>query len=438
MPFLALITRSARATALWTRVLGALAALLLVEPATARPLSDSPALKTTLAGCCTAPWLHSSDCRQLAQTAPPDAENPPETKTPVPAAEPVSPEMDPAPDTPSGPIPEAPTAGETYPRLIHNGQIQFQFDEGSLGSPRPTSPFPSSNGIGPFPAANHLFVRRFRPAFNLAMSPSFDLQTEFNIDPHSERIQVLDVRFNYDLSEHTYVSAGRYKVPFGWEGLRSSRSTNTIERSDMTSALYPERDVGFSVTHRQPRLGQFSVGTFLGQARSNGASNGQLDLLGRALFRINDDLKLGVSGHTGTFRPSAEQRDLPVRRVGTELQYSSGPWKVEGEAMWSDGYNTISRDDTQAAGFYAAAIYRIADPLDLVVQYDRFDPDTGYTNSLFADNASNARDRKVVGLNYYLDRDLMHRIMVNYEWKQDLEGPSLHTQGFRVRYQLAW
>lgn len=332
----------------------------------------------------------------------------------------------------------APSRKSSYPQFEHRGQIQFQLDDGGLGSPRATSGFPSSNGLGPFPADSRIFVRRFRPSFSLAMSPSFDLQTEFNIDPYNERIQILDVRLNYDLGENTYLSAGRYKVPFGWEGLRSSRATNTIERSDLTSAIYPERDVGLSLTHQEPGLGLFSLGTFLGQARSNGASNSQYDVIGRALFQINEQVKLGVSGHTGTFRLTDSDVDLPMRRLGTELQYESGPLRLEGEAIWSNGYNTMSGVDSRAFGYYAAAVYRLAEPLDLVLHYDRFDPDLDAVSATRPSNSVNARDRKVIGLNYYIDRNMLHRIMVNYEFRQQLEGSRLHTDGFRLRYQITW
>lgn len=427
MPFLPHPYRRALVATFWTRLLGVLAAVLLAEPSEAKP------------HCCDRSWLHTRDCRRMGQAPPqtaPDLGPPPETLRQSPYQ---SPEVTEPGDTPPGEVPVQPeTPGETYPHLTHNGQIQFQFDQGTLGSPRSTLAFPASGALGPFPAADHLFVRRFRPAFNLAFNRDFALQTEFNIDPRNERIQLLDARLNLDLSESTYLSAGRFKVPFGWEGLRSSRSTNTVERSDMTLALYPERDVGLAVTHRQTHLGQFSLGSFLGQARSNGDSNGQFDLLGRALFHVDQQLNVGFSGHTGTFRPTGSNSDLPVRRIGTEMQYSSGPWQVEAEAMWSNGYNTYSRGDTPAMGYYAAVVYRLPGSFDLVLNYDRFDPDTSASNALEPDNSSNARDRKVVGLNYYLDRDRMHRFMVNYEWKQELEGPRLHTQGWRVRYQLAW
>lgn len=332
----------------------------------------------------------------------------------------------------------ATTESSSYPRWRSGGQIQFQVDQGSLGAPRAGVPFPSSNGIGVAPAASHIYVRRFRPSIGVELAPDFDLQTEFNIDPATRRVQILDVRFNHDLSQDTYLSLGRYKVPFGWEGLRSSRTTNTIERSDMTAALYPERDVGFSVHHREDRLGSFSLGTFLGQARSNGASNGQLDLIGRFRFRLDDNLHLGVSGHTGTFRPSGREADLPVRRLGTELQYASGPFKVEAEAMWSDGYNTMSRADTRAFGYYVAGLYEVADSLELVLHYDRFDPDREMSFSSRARNEVNARDRKVVGLNYEIDGEVSHRFMLNYEWKSELEGGHARTSGWRARYQISW
>lgn len=359
-------------------------------------------------------------------TEPPDPSPAAEAPTPAPSL--TSPERS----------EESETGPQSYPQWTVQGQIQFQVDDGSLGAPRAGGRFPASSGILLAPADSRLFVRRFRPAVDVTLSPSLDLQTEFNIDPHSGRIQILDVQFNHDLSEDTFVSLGRYKVPFGWEGLRSSRTTNTIERSDMTVALYPERDVGLSVTHRDPQLGLFSLGTFLGQPRSNGASNGGLDLIGRGLFRVNDDLRVGVSGHSGTFRPSSGQTDLPVRRLGTELQYQSGPVKIEGEAMLSDGYNTFSRTDTQALGFYLATMYALTDSLELVLHYDRFDPDLDASNPTRGRNEVNARDRKVIGLNYEIDGRVVHRFMLNYEWKSELEGGHARTDGFRARYQIAW
>jgi hypothetical protein len=196
--------------------------------------------------------------------------------------------------------------------------------------------------------------------------------------------------------------------------------------------------VGLSLQHRDNRLGNFALGTFLGQARSNGASNGQADLIGRFRFRLDDSLHIGVSGHTGTFRLSGTEDDLPVRRLGTELQYASGPIKVEAEAMWSDGYNTMARISSRASGYYIAGLYDVADSLQLVLHYDRFDPDLAASSAFRARNEVNARDRKVIGLNYEINDEVSHRFMPNYEWTSELEGGHARTSGWRARYQISW
>lgn len=365
--------------------------------------------------------------------AQPDPPAPPPID-PAPPGEGPRPALDGPPE--ADPVP----AERRFPQWSFESQIQFQVNDGELGSSAATSAIPINNGLGLFPADSRLFVRRFRPSVDIAFTPNFDLQTEFNIDPQTQRTQILDVRFNHDLSDNTFVSVGRYKVPFGWEGLRSSRTTNTIERSDATVVLYPERDVGLSFTHRNPQLGVFSLGTFLGQPRSNGASNGSYDVIGRGHFNLSDQLQIGLSGHLGTFRRSGTEVDLPVRRLGAELQYASGPWKFESEAFLSDGFNTMSGIDSRASGYYLTAMYALTPGLELVLNYDWFDPDLEASSANRGRNQVNSRDRKVIGLNYEIDGDgnVNHRIMFNYEWRSELEGARLRTDGFRARYQLAW
>jgi phosphate-selective porin O/P len=328
---------------------------------------------------------------------------------------------------------------KTYPYIHQEGQIQFQFNDGSLGSSKKNGFIPANNGLANFQARDRLFIRRFRPTWKLYISPQVHLDTEFNIDTREMKIDVLDLLVNYDFSEQTSLAVGRYKVPFGWEGLRSSRGINTVARSDATVFLYPERDVGVSVVHRREGLGDFRLGTFLGQPRSNGDTNGSVEIIGRASFSLSDSLNLGASGHLGSFRPTGTGSDIPVRRAGLELQWEQEPLRFESEVLWSDGYNVASKGDTLAFGYYFTGIFRVAEPLDLVLGYDRFDPDTNSVNTLQADNATNARDRKVIGLNYYISRTSpVHRVMLNYEIRQSLEGLPTDATGFRLRYQVGW
>ncbi len=321
--------------------------------------------------------------------------------------------------------------------LRHRGYFQFQFDGGSLGASKADGAFPAANGIAPFPATERLLFRRFRTAFDLKIDSRWSLFNELNLDFLESQIQVLDLRLDYRVSDQWKLSAGRFKVPFGWEGLRSSRTTHTVERSDMTVALYPERDIGLSVTNKGD-WGEGTLGAFLGQPRGVGGFNNQYDLVGRASFNLADGLKLGASGHVGTFRPNGTTLDLPVRRAGTDLQWTSGRWSLDAETIWSDGYNPFSGLDSRAFGYQGIVVYRVSEPLDLVLSYDRFDPDLDRTDAMSPNNASNSRDRKVAGITYHIDRAKTHRVMLNYEIKDTLSGPALRTQGPRLRYQVAW
>jgi len=328
---------------------------------------------------------------------------------------------------------------KSYPYIHHEGQIQIQFNDGELGSAKKGGFKPANNGLADFLASDRIFVRRFRPTWKLYLSPEVHFDTEFNIDTYQKKVDILDLLVNYDFSEETSLSVGRYKVPFGWEGFESSRLINTVARSDATVFLYPERDVGISVQHDQQGLGDFRLGAFLGQPRSSGDANGSADLIGRASFSVSDSLSVGASGHLGSFRPTGSGTDIPVRRAGLELQWDKEPFQFESEVLWSDGYNVASKGDTKAFGYYFYTIFRLAQPLDLVLGYDRFDPDTNSVNALQADNATNARDRKLIGLNYYLSRETpVHRVMLNYEIRQSLEGYPLDSSGVRVRYQIGW
>ena len=325
----------------------------------------------------------------------------------------------------------------SYPNLSYRGYLQMQWDQGALGAPAPEARFPSGNGVLSFPARDHILSRRFRNTLELKLDPQWTVLTEFNSDLGKGDFQMLDLRLDHKFSPSWKVSAGRFKVPFGWEGLRSSRTTNTVERSDMTVVLYPERDVGASVTYRNGAA-EVTLGSFLGQPRGVGSSNGQFDTIGRATLAISPDLKVGVSGHLGSFRLNGTTEDLPVRRWGADLQWSRGAWGFEAETIWSDGWNLASQESSRAFGVSGTVIHRLAEPLDLVVSYDRFDPNLDSSSSTLANSAETARDRKVVGLTYHFDRQKTHRLMLNYEWKDSLEGAAFHREGLRMRYQIAW
>jgi len=325
----------------------------------------------------------------------------------------------------------------SYPFLSTRGQIQLQFDSGTRAPVFGDDPQVATNpGITRFPVADQLDIRRGRVVTTLHLSPEVEISNETNYDTNSNQLSVLDMYLRAQLQPALGLRAGMFKIPYGWEGLRSSRTTNTIEMSDMTRAFSGIRDSGLAFNGHQAGV-EWTVGVFQGQGNVWTDLNAGKDIIARVTGRPISTLRLGASTHYGTFVAS-RQREIPVRRWNLEMQYHEGPWKVEAEFGGSLGYNFVSRRDTAAAGFYATAVYRIDDANDVLISFDRLDPDLDVTDLRFADNTVNARNRLVLGYNFYFDREPEHRIMLNYEFGNEEEGPPVYNSGVRVRYQYAW
>lgn len=325
-----------------------------------------------------------------------------------------------------------------YPDLVLGGQLQLQLDDGDL---RTNARRPVRNGIGTRRTDSRIDIRRLRLYAKLAFSPEWSIVTETDFEPEDlepEEITLtpLDLYLKYDFADGHHLRIGQAKVPFGLEFFRSSRLLTVIERADTSRTLF-QRDIGIGVFGENGKA-DYGFGFYQGQGENEPELNGINDMVGKFGYQVTPGLRLGASGHLGAHRPDRAADDIAVRRLGVEAEFHDGPWRVEGEYILSDGYNLFSDGDTPARGYYLYNIFTVRPPLDLVVGYDRFDPDVGSYNPLRSDNRANERDRFTLGLNYYLARDPVHRFMVNYEIRNELEGPSISAQGFRVRYQYTW
>lgn len=322
-----------------------------------------------------------------------------------------------------------------YPYLTTRGQLQLQFDQGNRGAVRGDDPV--FNGLAPFRGSDQLDIRRARVVTSLHLSPEIQILNESNYDTRTNQISVLDLYLRAQLSRELDLRAGMFKIPFGWEGLRSSRGTNTIEMSDVTRGISSFRDSGLSLGYVDGPL-EGTLAVVQGQSGVWTDRNAAKDVVGRLVYGVAPELKLGISGHVGSFRPEFRDQDLPVRRLGLEMQYHEDDWKVEAEFLWSWGFNYVSRRDSRAYGYYLTLVRQLNQANDLVLHFDSFEPDADRVVGLTALNEGNRRNRLVVGWNHYFRRNPEHRIMFNYEFVNEEEGPRLNNNGLRVRYQWSW
>ncbi|MGI5844813.1 MAG: porin [Candidatus Xenobium sp.] len=340
------------------------------------------------------------------------------------------------PSVPKPVVTAVPSPAPQRPTLELGGHLQIQADDGHLGNRTPSDSLPSVDGITRFPAASYLNIRRLRLVLTAHLGQDVDLVVQGHTDTRADESELRDCYVRVDLPHDLELLAGQFKVRFGREGLASSSGTMTIERSDMTRALYQERDLGLNLGGRTASGLTWDFGIFQGQGLNAGDRNPNKDASLRLVLPAARGLEVGVSGQLGTVQPDGSPLDIPVRRWGIDLRYQKGRWTLESEAIWSQGWNKVSRTDSRAFGAYLGNTWTIVRDWDAVLFYDWFDPDLDRVDTRVANNALNARNRVVLGVNYYLDRKAPQRVMLNYEIHRPNEGPRVEPDGWRLRYEV--
>ena len=277
----------------------------------------------------------------------------------------------------------------------------------------------------------------------------------------------LDLWANWHQFPEFQVKVGQWKAPFGFEQLYPDPKLLTPERSQVTSALTPERQIGVQIWGKpfanvfpdQKDLLTYYAGIFNGDGRNITVNDnddymyvGRLELqpLKTKIFNQEATLKLGanalssndaagtVLSPAGSVRvnsdgslsaftaPSAAERTA----YGLDAYFHLGPFDLMAEYLSEDfdarpvnGLPPLF-NDFRADGYYVqAGYYLIPKKLQLVTKYESFDP-----GQVANDNLSSITG----GLNYYIKGDDI-KIMANYihTWSDFREAnPALGSDEF--------
>lgn len=319
------------------------------------------------------------------------------------------------------------------------GYVQQDFDDGSLRAATASSNKPVTNGIGIHPVDSRLLLRRARVDFHLPVGTDAAFKITVPVEDGFGS-GVFDAYLEVKLPQQVDLMLGQHKVRWGYEGLRGSWNLDTIERTDATRGIYQFRDTGFTVRYGREGPFRADLGVFQGRGQGSGGDPDSRSAAYRLSWRLGDHWTIENSGQYGVFDsdPAAPTAPglLPLRRQDVCVRYDGGPWRLETELMFSDGYNSMAQVACPAWGGYVAGVRQVDEHLDAVLEYDWFDPDVSASDPWVANNRTNARNRTVLGLNWYLSREDYHRIMLNYEFHGEVEGPRISNDGFRVRYQF--
>ena len=254
-----------------------------------------------------------------------------------------------------------------------------------------------------------------------------------------------DLFLNWNRWPAANVKIGQFKAPFGLEQLTSDTILLTPERTLVTGALTPERQIGVQLWGKplsserpaQRDLFSYALGVFNGNGRNTTANDNndfmlaarlESTVLAGKIFEQSAKVKLGVNGlysrdaanvNLSTTLALALQPDgsllpfsthTPDKRhaVGADLSVTWGPLDLIAEFLEERIRPTTAAANFRAflanGGYVQAGWFILPDRLQLVGKWDTFNPGQERNDDFQSTTA---------GLNYYLKgHDL--KLMFNY------------------------
>jgi hypothetical protein len=203
-----------------------------------------------------------------------------------------------------------------------------------------------------------------------------------------------DVVVALRFAPRTFLDAGQFKIPIGYEGdLVSSSALQNIERAlffqardSLGGGAGDVRDTGMRVrTSAGPLDIQFGVFNGLGEHQNSTATTRGRAGVARVVYNVPrwKDLRFGISA------ARAGSSTTLHRRIGNAFAvYKSGPATLQAEYVTSDNL-------FHERGYYAHAGWQLTSAIEGTLRYDTFDFNRRST-------AGTAVRDVIAGINYYI------------------------------------
>ena len=221
------------------------------------------------------------------------------------------------------------------------------------------------------------------------------------------------------------LTAGQFKVPFGFEVRQSSRDREMPERTRVITTLFPgERDRGAMLSGAG--FGDrftYRVGVLNGNGipAANDADD-EKDIAGRVGYSFGP-VDIGASAYSGTSRIANVEQDK--ERIGFDVQWITPVPGLGIRAEYIEGEQPNAAGARDVEGWYVYAVQNIGTRHQFVLRYDTFDPN--------ADTRNDAVD--TVGGSYIFHWDANLKAMFAYERpKNEVNDPDDNILTVRLQY----
>jgi phosphate-selective porin len=313
---------------------------------------------------------------------------------------------------------------------------------------------------GPNAVNNRFRLRRARIGVTGEFLEHFDFKLEGDFEQGDgttggrTSFSGTDIFINWNRFPEANVKVGQFKAPFGLEMITPDTTLFTAERTLVTGAITPERQIGVQLWGKplanlwpdKKDLLNYSVGMFNGNGRNTTVNdNNEFMYVGRVeltpwvgkLFQQDARLKLGLNGlysrdaanvnlsQTGNLRLQPDGSLLPFNNHsadertawGADLSFNLGGFDLVAEYLQeqirasgttalvtpASGLGTLGQFTTQ--GYYVQGSYYFwKKKLQLIGRWESFNPGQAANDDIYSAPA---------GLNYYIKGNDL-KLMLDY------------------------
>jgi phosphate-selective porin OprO/OprP len=244
-------------------------------------------------------------------------------------------------------------------------------------------------------------------------------------------------------------TAGQFILPFSLENNSADRNLETIDRSQVVSALVARkgdgsnglvdsignqngRDIGIQasgnlIKFQDRNLVDYYVGVFNGAGIDVTDNNKSKDVSTRIVAHPLSILSVGASYYNG-YDKFTDGTTGDRFRWGGELALNYKALAIESEIISGQDGNTLSKHIDHQGGYAQASYYFVPKKLQLVFKYDAYNPNTNLANL--------TSTYYIPGVNYYFTS--FSKIQLDYRFADGKGSVNHGNDLLSVQFQIAF
>lgn len=207
-----------------------------------------------------------------------------------------------------------------------------------------------------------------------------EVKSKLQIDAASSTNILLDAYISYQPCSFMNLKMGQFKMPFSEEQIGSSAKLDVFHRSEVTSKLSYNYDLGLMAEGKLLKKKiYYGAGVFNGTGRNKADNNDNKDVVGRVVLSplagsgsLLEGLSLGGAVQIGR-QPQVGTDEGERNRYGGLLKYTYAGFKLQGEYIYQEK-EQVDASKKFASGWYGLATYCVIPEMIAVVKFEMYDP----------------------------------------------------------------